>query len=236
MPLLEKHIIGRLASSLNHLLFPQVCASCGQALVEQENGVCTICYQQLPKTGYHLYTGNPVEKLFWGRLQLWCATSLLFFNKGGGIQRLMHELKYNGRIDLGNIMGNWIGNEVFRKPPFSEANLLLPVPLHPSKLAQRGFNQCDPLVDGISEMTGISSRKRLLQRTVNNPSQTRKGRFSRWENVDRIFRVSKPEEIKGKSVIIIDDVVTTGATLEACAISCMDAGAARVGMATLACA
>lgn len=220
-------------NGMGQLLFPQVCRSCGLPLQDKSEIICISCHYQLPRTHYHKFHQNPVYQKFWGRLPVAEAFSFVHFHKGNVVQTLLHALKYSGREDVGERLGLIFGKEL-AEAGYSGPQLIIPLPLHPSKQRVRGYNQCDPIVRGMQSALGIASGTDVVKRTVANPTQTKKSRFDRWTNVERIFEVAAPEKIAGRHVLLIDDVITTGSTLESCGHSMLEAGASAVSMATLA--
>lgn len=220
---------------LIHLLFPEVCPSCDRALFLSEQVLCRHCLHSLPVTGYHRDEENPVERIFWGRVDVKAATSLLFFSKRGSTQRLIHALKYKEREDVGFFLARHCGKGLQSEERF-DADLIVPVPLHSSKLRKRGYNQCSSIAKGLSAALGIMAREDVLFRKKSVKSQTRKNRQERMRNVSNIFAVRKGVSLRGRRIMLVDDVVTTGATLESCALALLNAGAADVRIVTLACA
>jgi ComF family protein len=216
-----------------NLVMPLICPTCGRVLVKHERVICTVCLLDLPRTRYTSYTENPVARLFWGRVPVENATALFQYEKGSRFQQLIHELKYRGRKDVGREMGRLLGNEL-KGTPFASADLILPVPLHRRKRRQRGYNQCDPIAEGISERLGIPWQPDYLIRQSASLTQTSRSRTDRWSNVEGIFAVNSGSDLPGKHVILVDDVVTTGATLDACASAILSGGEYRVSIATLA--
>jgi ComF family protein len=216
-------------------LFPELCITCGTKLLTQEKFICLNCLDDLPRTGYHTDPGNKIAQLFWGRVMVENATSWLFFRKGSRYQKLIHYLKYKGWKEIGEETGRLLGFDL-RDSPFCHTDLVTPVPLHPQKLKQRGYNQSEWIARGIASSLDVPLHSGLLTREIFTPTQTQKNRFERWQNVEGIFRVTEREAIYKKHVLIVDDVVTTGSTLEAAAVTCLQAGAAGVSIVTLACA
>jgi ComF family protein len=201
------------------LIFPRYCAACGHALYRNENILCMGCYAELPRTRFHHDAENEVAQMFWGRVPAENATSFMYFAKGSRYQHILHELKYNGQKQIGTAMGRLFGSEL-KNTPFSTADLIIPVPLHPSKFKTRGYNQSELIASGISEILHLPLETTLISRAIDTTSQTHKTRYERWENVRYIFHCENPEALKNKHVMLVDDVITTGATLEACA-SCL---------------
>lgn len=225
-------------SPLQHfvdLMYPRLCLACSCNLFAHERHICLRCLYQLPKTYFHDMPNNPLEQLFWGRFDVQAVTSFLYFTKGGIAQQMLHKLKYQGRKEVGLGLGKMLGQELRHSPRFRDAELVVPVPLHPKRERLRGYNQSMLIALGISESMEVSATAKMLTRPQYTETQTRKGRFERWENVAEAFVCPKPELLRGKRLLLVDDVLTTGATLEACARVLERAGA-QVCMATLACA
>lgn len=216
------------------LLFPNLCNACGASLFQGEKLICTKCLFDLPFTDYHLYQENKVMKQLWGRVPLNAAMALLYFRKAAKAQRLIHSLKYNGKTDVGILLGGMIGERLKLNLMYSDIDFIVPVPLHHQKLRSRGYNQSSFIAEGIAQTINIPFKEEILIRTVSTESQTRKNRFSRYENMKAVFKVAEKDKITGKHILLVDDVVTTGATLEACANTLLVQGALKVSIAALA--
>jgi ComF family protein len=214
------------------VLFPELCAACGTRLIRGERVLCLKCHCGLPRTRFDSYTDNPVARLFWGRVPVENATSLFRYYRGSRYQLLVHGLKYRDRQDIGRELGRMMGIAL-RDSAFASADLILPVPLHKSKQLRRGYNQCDSICGGLSSSLGIAWDSKVLEKILGSASQTDKSRFNRWRNVEGIFRVKRPERIRGKHILLTDDVVTTGSTLEACANAILEVHGTKVSIATL---
>lgn len=191
------------------------------------------CWHDLPRTNYHTEADNKVAQLFWGRTTVNNATAWLLFRKGSHYQQLIHYLKYKGYREIGRVLGYQFGLELTTSP-FAGNDIILPVPLHRSRLRVRGFNQSEFIAQGLSEALHIPMMKEPLVRRVQTATQTRKNRYERWQNVADIFIVPERESVTGKRILLVDDVVTTGATLEAAVNTLLKAGVASVDIATLA--
>ncbi|MCR5888118.1 ComF family protein [Hymenobacter sp. J193] len=221
------------------LLFPQLCLGCSDLLARGEDHICTSCRAQLPFTDYHLLpeAENPLARRFWGKVPVQHALSYLRFLRRGRVQHLLHQLKYRNQPEIGRVLGCWYGAELARHGLLThDVNLIAPVPLHPRKLAKRGYNQTDSFAQGLADTLQLPWQAEALRRIEHTVSQTRKNRVQRWENVAEVFAVANPAEVAGKHVLVVDDVLTTGATLEACALVLLAAGARAVSIATIACA
>jgi ComF family protein len=219
--------------SVLHLVFPQVCAGCGSDLVNDTNRLCIYCHEALPETSFHLHGNNPIEKLFWGRLPIANATAQYYFSKQSLIQRLMHRFKYKGDKDLGLFLGRLIGYQLNKTNRFLQIDALIPLPLFPSKERKRGYNQATLLCEGISEILQKPVLQNVVIRTMHTESQTKKTRLERWQNMEGRFQLINEERIRGKHVLLVDDVITTGATLEACGHELLKATDVQLSIATL---
>lgn len=221
-------------SDIIRLFFPNVCYACGEALMEQEEVVCLDCHFKLPRTGFHTHQENMISQIFWGRVQIHSATSFLFFNKGGNVQRLMHALKYKGHKNVGVYLGKLFGQALKESELFNGADMIVPVPLHPKKQYRRGFNQSEVIAKGMQESLDIPVSADNLVRLSYTSSQTKKARYNRWENVKGVFKVNDESAFEGKHLLLIDDVLTTGATMEACVAPLLKIPDTKVSVATLA--
>lgn len=218
------------------LIYPTVCAACNATLLNHERSLCTHCIFTLPKTNYHTQDENPIFSLFWGRVEVNHATAYYFFEKKGKVQHMMHDLKYHGNTAVGYEMGYLFGAELKKASKYADVDLIVPVPLHPDKFSSRGFNQCDFIADGIAAGMKVKSDKNVLQRAMYTESQTRKSHYDRWLNVAEVFESSVHAIDKSKHVLLIDDVVTTGSTLVACANALKTSYLGKLSIATIACA
>lgn len=215
------------------LIFPKTCFACGKSLYHGEECICTYCHYQLPKTGNHLYPDNPIAKLFWGRVPVHSAASYYNFSKEGKVQHLIHQMKYKGHKEIGVSIGKFFGTELKRTELFNSVNTIVPVPLHPAKLRKRGYNQSDFFAEGLSKSMNAEADTKSLVRIFHSDSQTRKNRYARWKNVETVFEIADKKKLEGRHVLLVDDVVTTGATLEACARKILEVPGTKVSIATM---
>jgi ComF family protein len=216
------------------LLFPRLCYACGNHLLRNERLICMHCYISIPRTNYHLSADNPVAQLFWGRCQICKAAAFSFYNKGSRIRKLIHNLKYKGIREVGFELGLIYGQSLKTSGFIENMDLIIPVPLHPSKQRIRGFNQSEYISKGLSESTGLPLELKSLIRKTLSDTQTKRSRYERWMNVEGIFAVSDSEKLKGKHILLVDDVITTGSTLEACAGELLKIEDVKVSVAALA--
>lgn len=220
-------------SSLLHLFYPHVCAGCGADYLNIGEEVCAGCMTQLPKTNYEKHEGNPVEKMFYGRLPIQQATAQFYFTKESLMQRLLHQFKYNGNQQLGKQLGKLMAHQLLHSNRFQNVEALIALPLFADKEKKRGFNQSVVLCDAISEVLSIPVVKNVVHRPIATETQTKKGRVARWKNMEGKFELLNTTSLIGKHVLLIDDVITTGATLEACGNILLQIEGLRLSMATL---
>lgn len=222
------------ASDLLGLFFPNSCRLCGKTLHQQEEILCTTCFYKLARTNFHNEKQNPVMDIFSGRLPLYSATALLFFSKGGGTQQLIHKLKYKGHKEVGIYLGEMLGNQLEKSELFRDSEVIVPVPLHPRKQHKRGYNQSKMMAEGLASRMNARVVPDVLFRKVHSSTQTKKSRYERWENVKDIFELKNGHQLEGKHVLLVDDVITTGATLEACGRKLLEIPGIRLSIASLA--
>jgi competence protein ComFC len=234
MPGSKQSVLGLWVDDVLSLGFPHQCAACGGKLIRQEKVICTLCLAEMPLTHYSLEKENPVSQVFWGRVPVEGAISLFHFRKQSHFQHLLHQLKYKGRKDVGIELGRQLGFKILSSVEKLGLTMIVPVPLHPKREKKRGYNQADMIARGISEATGIPNRNDVILRNVATQTQTKKSRIERWQNVENIFVIKDEKQIKNAHILLVDDVVTTGATLEACAQTLLLHKGVRVSIATLA--
>lgn len=216
------------------LFYPEFCVACDENLVSQEKVLCTSCLYKLPRTHFHKAPGNPIEQAFWGRQTIERATAYFFFKKASKYQKLLHSLKYRNCSEVGIEMGRQFGAELALEPAFNEIDYIVPVPLHKKKERKRGYNQSEMIAKGMTEFLAAKLETKVLLRKVFTQTQTKKERFERWENVKEVFVCINPEKIEGKHILLVDDVMTTGATLEGCTLVLKEVANVKVSIACLA--
>lgn len=220
------------------LVYPEICCGCGGRLNTLEETICLICLYNLPKTFFHQTENNPVAQRLSGRIPFENATALYFFSKSGKVKKLIHQLKYKGNYKVGIKLGEQLGKTLNKLPNWQTVDIAIPIPLHPKRLKQRGYNQSEAIAEGLGTVMDLSVEANLVKRKVNNTSQTkRKDTMSRWENVKGIFSLKDTSNLEGKHFLILDDVITTGSTMEACAMAIREkVPDAKISFATVACA
>lgn len=224
---------------LNHLInlfYPQVCPACGNLLTRNEETVCLTCRYLLPKTEYEKNADNPLAQMFYGQVNFNAVTAEFFFSKTGKVQHLLHQLKYEGNQDAGFFLGQQLGESIKDAELFSGIDFIIPIPLHPKKEHLRGYNQSHVIAQGVEDKTSIPIMRDCLYRKVFTSTQTKKSREERWENVKDIFDLKNGERLKGRHILLIDDVLTTGATLLAAGITLSKIENIKISVATAACA
>ena len=216
-----------------HLLYPHNCIGCGSDVISDDNFLCLGCIHDLPYTHFELHAGNPVEKIFWGRISVTAAMSEFYFSKASMVQNFIHELKYKGNKDAAHYFGNLMGESLSNSNRFN-IDVIVPLPLFEKKEKMRGYNQAEIICNGISEILGKSVIRKNVIRKVPTETQTKKHRTERWKNVENTFVVQNPNQLEGKNVLLIDDVITTGATLEACGAEILKVNNTKLHIASLA--
>jgi len=220
--------------NLIDLFFPSSCVLCGSHLVTYEKTVCITCEHQLPFTEFTNFKDNPIEKKLWGRIPIQSATSLLFFRKNGNTQKLIHQLKYHGNQEIGTYFGTLLGNELKKSTRFQNLDGIVMVPLHPTKLKMRGYNQLSFFAKQLSLDLNIPIINDVLIKVSQTESQTKKDRLHRFTKLNEKFHHNNLEKISNKHILLIDDVLTTGATLEACAQELLKGNNVKISLAIMA--
>lgn len=226
--------IFRIFNDFVRLFYPNLCLVCHNDLAKGESVLCSSCLYHIPRTRYWYDQENPVAKIFWGRVLVENACSFFFFSKGSRYRKLLHQLKYNGKKEVGYFLGKEFGTELNKVGFYKGIDFIVPVPLHPKRLKQRGYNQAEEIAKGINESMGIPLSTDILVRPGYTETQTRKSREERVKNVSKAFKIDNFSKLVGKHVLLVDDVVTTGATLEECASTILEAEGAKVSIVTLA--
>jgi len=216
------------------LLFPELCAACRASLMANEQLVCADCLYNLPFTNFHLQPDNIVARQFWGKINLEAAYALFYFTKGGKVQNLMHQFKYKGVKQIGNLLGNIAGGQLTENEIFKTVDIIIPVPLHKKRIRERGYNQSACFADGLAQKLNAFAEVDNLVRIMATETQTHKSRFARFENMQEVFAVKNPERLVNKHILLVDDIVTTGSTLEACGTQLLKIEGLKLSVATIA--
>ena len=220
--------------NLLNLFFPKVCLSCTAHLADNELHLCTECRHELPVTNFHFTGDDFIKKLFHGRLKLENATALLYYSKKGLVQELLHNLKYRGYQDVGLCLGEWLGAELTEVEQFKTIDMVIPVPLHKSKQRKRGFNQVTKFGQAIASSLDIPYHDNVLLKVTNTKTQVFNDRLKRWSDSGAVFKVENTSQIENKHILLVDDIITTGATIESCVAELQKAKNVKLSIATMA--
>ncbi|MGK7391913.1 MAG: ComF family protein [Candidatus Cyclobacteriaceae bacterium M2_1C_046] len=216
------------------LFFPRTCEACDGAMVKKEEIICSNCLHNLPRTNSHRYNLDALNSKFYGKQQVkdtWC---FLYFKKDSPVQRLLHRLKYENKPEIGNFIGRLFGTELKKDLKEISFDSIIPVPLHKTRQKRRGYNQSEHFALGLGEILDLPVDTDSVKRIKRSQTQTKKSRIERWENVAEIFEVQDVSKVKNRSILVVDDVMTTGSTLEACMEKLMQSGAREITVATIA--
>lgn len=216
------------------LIYPRVCITCNTTLKDTEKFICYPCFLDLPRLKYSELYQKENEKKFWGKVNVQAVYSLLYFSKKNKTQKLIHELKYKGNSEIGEWLGNQLASEYKNQVEQDKINLIIGIPLHDNKLRQRGYNQADIVAEAIAKQLNIEYGKAVLKRIVETKSQTKKSRLERFKNIEGIYAIDEKKQVEGKNVLIVDDVLTTGATLTEAIELLLNKGANTVSIMTIA--
>jgi ComF family protein len=220
--------------SLINLFFPPVCAGCHSFLISNENVICTLCRHNIPLTNHHLNPENEAFKKFYGRISVEYASALLYFHKKGIVQELIHNLKYKGQEEVGTVLGEWYAEDLKNLEIIRSVDEIIPVPLHKRKLRERGYNQVTNFGLTLSENLNIPYNQSLLVRNIYSKTQSKKSFLNRSDAIDTIFDVAFTEKDHNKHFLLIDDVITTGSTLEACSHALLKIPGAKISIVCMA--
>ena len=206
-------------NDISNVLVPKVCFGCNAHLLGGEHLLCTSCRNDLPLTDYNFNVENPVDRIFYGIINIKKANSFLFFTENGTVQQLLHHLKYKNQEMVGEFLGDWFGQSIKEKGFIDKIDIVIPVPLHSKKLKKRGYNQVSLFASRLAHHLGAELREDILLKTANSKTQTKKGRIGRWFDNKALFTISEAVKLQGKNVLLVDDIITTGATIEKCALA-----------------
>jgi ComF family protein len=228
------HSLHFIFRALGQVFFPHHCMGCGMDLENRKTLLCFSCINNLPKTNFTNIVNNPTEKIFNGRIDLDAATSVFYFTKGSLIQHMIHELKYKNNAMAGKYLGKMLGKEIKNSPRFKNIDAIIPMPMHKKKERRRGYNQAELIANGVAEELNVDVAKNALQKIKQTDTQTKKQRWERWKNTEEVFLLQDLHLLENKHVLLIDDVVTTGASIEACGIEMLKTKGIRLSVATIA--
>ncbi len=219
---------------LFYLFFPSHCASCDRTLLKNEHIICLRCRHELPVTNYHFLNVEKIEKVFYGRIPITNATALLSFHKDGLVQNLIHNLKYRGQENIGKVLGNWLGSELKQISAYQEIDIIIPVPIHRKRMKERGYNQVAKFGQEIAKHLHADYIDFILKKKSNTFKQSKKNRQTRWENTQGSFIIENQNLLQDKHILLVDDIITTGATLESCALLLLQIPNIKISIATMA--
>ena len=220
-------------NALTHLIFPHLCEGCASPDLPEKEYLCSFCYSQLPETLFFASENNPVEKLFIGRLMVEMAGAQFYYTRNSLMRKLMHEFKYKGHISLGRYLGNLMATGICHSKRFNEIDFIVPIPLYNKKEHKRGYNQAQVLAESLSLTLNKPVIKNLVLKELDSESQTKKNRIERWNNAEANYIVLETELLDNKHILLVDDVVTTGATIEACGRALKKSTNCKISIATL---
>jgi ComF family protein len=220
--------------SIINLFFPKVCSGCNSFLVVNENVICTVCRHNIPLANHHLNPENEAFKKFYGRIPIMHTSALFYFHKKGIVQELIHNLKYKGHEEIGTILGEWYAEDLKKIELLQSVDEIIPVPLHRKKLKERGYNQVTAFGKALSSGLNLVYNDSLLIRNVYSKTQSKKNLLGRTEGIETIFDVTFTEKDHHKHFLLIDDVITTGATLEACSRALLKIPGAKISIVCMA--
>jgi ComF family protein len=226
-------MLKKIWDSLVGLVFPDFCEVCGTSLVRGERYICLLCLYKMPLTRFWEKKDNDIEKLFWGKIKIERACALFYFRKGSDYRPLIHKLKYKGKYNIGLRLGEELGVYLRNSSLYQDITMLVPIPLHPAKERQRGYNQSAFIASGISNIMNLPVEKSALIRTKYTQTQTRKNAVERWENVQSVFGIRDKSGFDGEHILLIDDVITTGSTIETCASVILNNCSCKVSVASI---
>ena len=209
--------LAKIINEINNILLPRACFGCNAQLFRGEHVLCAVCRHDVPLTDHNFVQENAVDRIFYGRIPIKKAASFTFFSKNGLVKNLLHWLKYKNQEQIGTFLGEWCGANLSNDPNLKHIDVVIPVPLHPKKLKKRGYNQVARFAQEIAKNLQVAYRDDVLLETINTKTQTKKDRQLRWESSKKAFQVNTTSPFNYKHVLLVDDVITTGATIESCA-------------------
>lgn len=219
-------------TSLLNLVFPRLCIMCNSETPNEGQNFCIDCLINMPHTNHFKRKDNLAARKFWGRFPFEDAGSVLNFYSYSDVRWMIHRLKYEGRKDIGYVLGLLAGKRILASSFYNDIDIIVPIPIHPNKRAKRGYNQAAYFGKGVSEILGLTMRENVIVKSIYTKSQTKMGRIERIKNVFDSFEIKDKNGIQGRHILIVDDVLTTGATIEACARKLMEANNIKISVMT----
>lgn len=227
-------MITKIINDINSILVPIVCFGCNAHLNRGEQHLCTVCRNLLPLTEYTFNKENTLDRIFYGRVRIKKVSSFLFFNENGIVQRLIHHLKYKNQEQIGVFLGDWYGQLLKENKFLEEIDVVIPVPLHKKKLKQRGYNQVAQFAERLAYHINAEYIDHILIKTANTKTQTTKTRIGRWQNNQSLYKLTNTSFLKNKKILLVDDVITSGATMEICATALQESEGVIIYIASMA--
>jgi ComF family protein len=231
---LQSIIFSKILNDITNVLLPRSCFGCNTHLNRGEQYLCTVCRNHLPLTDYTFNEENPIDRIFYGRIRIKKASSFLFFTENSIVQRLIHHLKYKDQEQIGDFLGDWYGQILKENQFLDKIDIVIPVPLHKRKLAKRGYNQVDAFAKRLAYYLDAEYANGILIKTANTKTQTTKGRMGRWQEDKDLYMLSDDTYLKNKNVLLVDDVITSGATMETCSKAIQKAQGVNIYLASMA--
>ncbi|GGW25336.1 ComF family protein [Arenibacter certesii] len=226
--------LSNIIHDITSVLLPKLCFGCNELLIRGEEHICTVCRNQLPLTEYTFNAENPVDRIFYGRIIIKKASAFLFYTDKGIVKNLIHYLKYKNQEQIGYFLGQWYGHTIKDNNYLKNIDYVIPVPIHPKKRRRRGYNQVTLFAKTVAKHLSAQYAEDILIKTANTRTQTKKTRLLRWQNKQALYILTNIETLKGKNVLLLDDVITTGATMEACATVLSKAPGIKIYIASMA--
>lgn len=227
--------VSKILNDINTILFPHLCFGCNARLYRGEKVLCALCRDELPITDHNYSTENAVDKAFYGRVRIKKGAAFLYFEEKGIVKNLIHHLKYQGQSQIGGFLGDWFGSQLKNSVSPPKIDLVIPVPIHPKKRRKRGYNQVDEFGKKLAAHLGAKFDDSILLKTRHTPTQTTKNRWQRWKYQEDEYRVRHPDQLRDKRILLVDDVITTGATLESCTKALQQGTGVEVYLGAIAC-